>query len=127
MTTRQFVTDALGWGFLLWLLGYVLGIALFLVLPPALIGWVILPIGVAFTLWVLLTRIKGETLGYYVILSLVWSVMAVVLDYLLIVKAFNPADGYYKADVYLYYLLTFLLPLIIGLWERMKSHGALVR
>jgi hypothetical protein len=60
-------------------------------------------------------------------LALVWSAMAVVLDYLFIVKAFNPADGYYKADVYLYYLLTVLLPLAVGLRRRTQSHGALVR
>jgi hypothetical protein len=30
---------------------------------------------------------------------------------------FKPADGYYKLDVYLYYILTFALPLIVG-WRK---------
>ena len=45
---------------------------------------------------------------------------AIVLDYLLIVKALNPADGYYKLDVYLYYALTFILPL--AAYSRKKIH-----
>jgi hypothetical protein len=36
---------------------------------------------------------------------------------LFIVKLLNPADGYYKADVYLYYALTFISPLIVGWWK----------
>jgi hypothetical protein len=30
----------------------------------------------------------------------------------------SPAGGYYKADVYLYYALTFISPLIVGWWKR---------
>ena len=45
--------DSLGWGFLLWLVGYALGIAFFAVLPARLIGWAVMPLGIALTLWVL--------------------------------------------------------------------------
>ncbi|HEY1303237.1 MAG TPA: hypothetical protein VGF24_06790 [Vicinamibacterales bacterium] len=38
------------------------------------------------------------------------------LVYLFIVKALKPADGYYKLDVYLYYALTFLIPVTVG-WK----------
>ena len=109
--------DAIGWGFLLWLVGYVLGIAFFAVLPPALIGWAIMPIGIAITLWVLFRRVKASGLQYYVILALAWTAIAVAFDYIFIVKAFHPADGYYKPDVYLYYALTFVLPLAVG-WRK---------
>ena len=51
---RQFTKDALGWGFVLWLIGYVLGILFFAFVPSNLIGWVIMPIGIAVTLWILL-------------------------------------------------------------------------
>ncbi len=54
--TTQFVKDAFGLGFLLWLIGYALGIALFAVLPPEVLGWVIMPVGVVITLWVLLKK-----------------------------------------------------------------------
>jgi hypothetical protein len=30
---------------------------------------------------------------------------------------FHPPDGYYKPDVYLYYVSTFVLPLIVG-WRK---------
>ena len=50
-------------------------------------------------------------------MALVWTFIAVVGDYLFIVKAFKPADGYYKLDVYLYYALTLAIPLFAG-WRR---------
>ncbi|HEY9245513.1 MAG TPA: hypothetical protein VIO11_01575 [Candidatus Methanoperedens sp.] len=117
MMNRQYLKDSLGWGFILWLIGYVLGIILFFILPPTLIGWVIMPVGLIITFAVLLKKVKGETLAYYFFLSIVWTMIAVVFDYLFIVKAFSPEDGYYKLDVYLYYILTFASPLIVGLWK----------
>ena len=118
MINKQFVKDALGWGFVLWLIGYLLGIVLFFVFPPSLIGWVILPIGVLITCWVLLKQVKSENFSHYLTVAVVWTVIAIVLDYLLIVQTLKPADGYYKLDVYLYYTLTFVLPLIIYWWKK---------
>ena len=43
---KQFYIDAFFWGFVLWLIGYLLGMILFFVVPPDMIGWVILPIGI---------------------------------------------------------------------------------
>jgi len=102
---------------MLWLIGYIMGIVFFFVFPPALIGWVILPVGFIITLWVVLKKVKGDTLQYYLALAIVWIVTATILDYLFIVKAIKPADGYYKLDVYLYYSLTFIIPLTIGWWK----------
>ena len=42
--TKNFLKDSLGWGFVLWLIGYVLGVVLFAIVPPSMIGWVIMPI-----------------------------------------------------------------------------------
>jgi len=106
--------DALGWGLILWLIGYALGIILFFIAPASVIGWIIMPIGVVITLWVLLKKVKGNSFQYYFTLAIIWTLIAVVLDYLLIVKTLKPADGYYKLDVYLYYTLTFIIPLIVG-------------
>lgn len=114
---KQFFKDSFGWGFLLWLIGYVLGIALFAVVPPTAIGWVIMPIGIIITLWVLFKKIKSENIQYYLKLAIVWMLIAVIFDYFFLVKAFNPADGYYKLDVYLYYALTFVLPFVVG-WRK---------
>ena len=114
---RQFLKDALGWGLFLWLIGYGLGILLFALAPANLIGWIIMPIGTVITLWVALRKVKGDTPVYYCLLALVWMMIAVLGDYLFIVKALKPADGYYKLDVYIYYALTLALPLYAG-WRR---------
>ncbi len=114
---KQLPKDALVWGFLLWLFGYLLGIGLFMVVPPSALGWIIMPVGVIITLWVLFKKVKGDSLGYYLSLAVIWTLIAVVFDYFFLVKVFKPADGYYKFDVYLYYVLTFVLPLVAG-WRK---------
>lgn len=117
---KQLLKDSLGWGILLWLIGYLLGMVLFFVIPPSLIGWVISPIASVFTIWLLIKKIKGKTFSYYFLLAIVWILLAIILDYLFIVKLLKPTDGYYKLDVYLYYLLTLVLPLIVGWWKTKK-------
>jgi len=114
---RRFLKDAFGWGFILWLLGYALGILFFTFVPAWAIGWIIMPIGMVVTVWVLLGKVKEKKLSYYFFLGVVWMVIAIVCDYFFLVKAFHPADGYYKFDVYLYYLLTFLLPPTVGIYK----------
>jgi hypothetical protein len=112
---KQLLKDSLGWGIILWLIGYALGIILFAFMPPALLGWVIMPIGIVITLWVLIKKVKGDSIKYYLLIAIIWTVIAVVFDYLFLVKVFKPAGGYYKLDVYLYYILTFILPIVVGL------------
>ena len=116
MNTR-FVKDAFGWGFVLWIIGYALGMILFALVPVNLIGWIIMPIATLITVWVAFKRVKGDTLRYYCLVGLVWLLIAVLGDYLFIVKVLKPADGYYKLDVYLYYALTLAIPLFAG-WRR---------
>ena len=113
MTTREVALYGLGWGTGLWFIGYLLGIVFYMILPKDLIGWAILPIGVLITVLVLMKKIRRLRMAEYVMLSFLWTVMAVVLDYIFIVRAFSSAD-YYKLDVYVYYGITALLPLIIG-------------
>lgn len=113
----SFLRSAIFWGFILWLIGYVLGILLFVVLPPSLIGWIIMPIGVMITLWVLFKKIKASSFQQYIFVGIIWTVIAIVCDYFLLVQLFKPVDGYYKPDVYLYYVLTFLLPIFVG-WKK---------
>jgi len=114
---KQFLKDGFGWGFILWLIGYGLGIMLFTIVPLSVIGWVIMPIGAVITLWVLFKKINSTAFVYYVKLATVWVIIAAVCDYFFLVKAFKPADGYYKLDVYLYYALTFALPIFAG-WRK---------
>ncbi len=112
--TKKILIDLLGWGFLLWLTGYALGIMLFTLVPVSVIGWIITPIGTLATIFILWKKIKSSSLQYYLLISIAWTLIAVICDYFFLVKAFNPSDGYYKFGVYLYYLLTFTLPIIVG-------------
>ena len=114
---RQLVKDALGWGLVLWLIGYALGMILFAFVPVSLIGWIIMPIGTVIALWVSFRKVNGDTLRHYFLVALAWTLIAVLGDYLFIVKALKPADGYYKLDVYLYYALTLGIPIFAG-WRR---------
>lgn len=109
--------DTLGWGFLLWLIGYFLGFALFALVPTSLIGWIITPIGILITLWVLLKKINNESFPYYILVAVGWTAIAIIFDYIFLVMLLKPADGYYKLDVYLYYALTFVIPLIVGMYK----------
>lgn len=107
------------WGFVLWLFGYILGFVFFALVPKDVIGWYIMPLGMVATLWVLFKKIKRETLGCYVGLGVIWAITAVALDYLFIVKLLQAVD-YYKLDVYLYYVSTLLLPIIVGWYKFSK-------
>jgi hypothetical protein len=114
---RQLIKDGLVWGFILWLIGYILGILLFMFVPYPMIGWIIMPIGIVIALLVLLKKVKGSTLKYFFKIAIIWTIIAVIFDYLFLVNMLKPKDGYYKLDVYLYYLLTFILPLLVG-WRK---------
>jgi hypothetical protein len=123
MGNKQLFKYGFEWGFLLWLFGYILSIGLFMVMPFAVMGWVITPIASVFTIWILFKKIKLHSVQKYILLGSIWTGIAIILDYLLIVKAFDPADGYYKLDVYLYYGLTFILPVIVGWYKHQRSPG----
>ncbi len=114
------ITDLFGWGIILWFIGYILGIVFFMFISPSLIGWAILPFGVAITLWVLICKIKTKPFSFYFLIASSWLIISVFLDYLFIFILLKPADGYYKPDVYIYYLLTFLLPISVGFYKNHK-------
>ena len=116
---KQTVKDSIGWGFLLWFIGYILGIVLFMVVPPDMIGWVLSPFATLFTLWVLFKKIKQNQFKYYVMLGIVWAIIAVVFDYVFIVTLFK-STTYYKLDVYVYYALMLVLPMFVG-WRKLKT------
>lgn len=118
---KQFLIDTLGWGTVLWLVGYILGIIFFMIMPLSLVGWAIMPIGIVLTLWVLFKKINDKSFQHYLLLAIAWILIAIILDYFLLVKVFKPTDGYYKLDVYLYYFLTFILPIAVGFLKRQQN------
>lgn len=112
---KETIKNTLVWGLVLWLIGYILGIIFFSILPPQLIGWIIMPIGTLITLWVLVKKIESVSFKNYLLIATAWTLIALICDYLFLVLMFNPKDGYYKLDVYLYYLITFMLPIMV--WQ----------
>lgn len=119
--SKKFLKDSLLWGFVLWLIGYMLGMILFFIVPASLLGWVIMPIGIIITLLVLFKKIKSDSLRYYFGIAIVWALLAIICDYVFLVQILKPADGYYKLDVYLYYIITFVLPLVVGAKKHLQN------
>ena len=110
----QTIKDSIGWGFLLWFIGYLLGIVLFVVVSTDMIGWVLSPVATLFTLWVLIKKIKSKQFAYYVMIGIVWTIIAIIFDYVFIVTLFK-STSYYKLDVYVYYVIMFMLPVVVGM------------
>ena len=121
--SNVFVRDMLGWGLLLWLFGYLLGFAFCGFVTPAFIGWYVMPLGIAATCFILWKRVRIASMSNAVLLGVGWSVIAIVCDYFFIVKLLNPPDGYYKLYVYVYYILTFALP-VTATWLRRQTDVA---
>lgn len=119
---KQFFKDSLGYGIILWLIGYILGFIFYAFVPADAIGWYIMPIGIVITLLVAFKFIKAMSWQYYLKIAVIWTLTAIVFDYIFLVQLLKPADGYYKLDVYLYYGLTLLLPLIVG-WYKQKGNN----
>lgn len=120
---KNWIKDAVGLGTLLWLFGYVASLVLFFTPFVNNLGWIIsaifTPITIVITwLWF---RARDLPLLYFVKVGIVWTVIAIVLDYLFIVQLFQAT--YYETDVFVYYALTFLIPAGVGLylnWSREK-------
>jgi hypothetical protein len=117
---RRVFLNTVFWGFLLWLFGYVLGIIFFAFVPKDLIGWYVMPLGFIATLWVLFKKIKRKSFQCYIMLGVFWMLIAVVFDYIFLVRLFNSTD-YYKPDIYLYYAITFVLPAVVGRYKLNKT------
>jgi hypothetical protein len=114
--TRAKLIDMLGLGFAIWLIGYVASIILWGFVSHDILGWVLFVVFIPLMVYLPYWRFRNrkETAGYYFMVALVWLLIAVVFDYLFIVKLFNSPD-YYKLDVFVYYTVTFLMPLLVGL------------
>ena len=121
MKELQILKNNLFWGFILWLIGWILGIVFFMTPLKNIMGWVITPIGVAITLWVLFKKVNRENYSGYFYVALVWTAMAIVLDYLFNVLLFKIGPSYYKPDIFVYYALTFALPLLVGAYKNRKT------
>ncbi|WP_338723156.1 hypothetical protein [Devosia sp. XK-2] len=116
---RLYLQYGVGWGLLLWFFGYAMGIALFPFVPTEYLGWYVSPLGLAATIFVLLRWAHIRTITQGLAVGLIWAAIAMVMDYVFIVLLLQPADGYYKLDVYVYYASAFILPVLAG-WLRSR-------
>lgn len=121
MEKIKIIKNNIFWGLILWVIGWVLGIVLFMTPAKDYMGWIITPIGTIITIWVLLKKIDREQYMCYLGVAIFWTVIAVVMDYFFNVLLFNIGASYYKLDIYIYYALTFILPLLIGVYKFRKK------
>lgn len=111
--------DTLGLGFFLWFLGYIASIILYFFVPSDVLGWVLFVLFTPVLIVITLARFEKRLLPfrYYAIVSLTWTGIAIVADFLFIVLLFNPVN-YYHQSVLVYYLEMFLVPLFTGILYR---------
>jgi hypothetical protein len=119
---KEWIKDTVGLGIFFWLLGYLASMLLFFSPYADIMGWIITavftPVTIVITWWWFRARILA--LSYYAMVGLAWTVIAVVLDFLFIVRLFQAS--YYGPDVFVYYVLTFLIPVGVGLYL-VRTHG----
>jgi len=114
---KQWIKDTAGLGVVLWLIGYLASLVLFFSPYAGIMGWILLavftPVTIAVTWWWFRQR-ERLPLQYYACVGVAWILIAVVLDYLFIVLMFQAT--YYESDVFVYYAVTFLIPVGVGLY-----------
>lgn len=114
--------DIFVYGVLIWFIGYIASIILFPFVPNNLLGWILCIIFTPITIIIVYFRFKKRNLKLlcYFMTGVFWALIAILFDYLFIVRVFHPAN-YYKLDVFVYYILTFLIPFIIGQYNTRKK------
>lgn len=115
---KPWLIDSVGLGMGLWCLGYLASLALFFTPYVSVMGWILAAIFTPVTIAIAWWRFRSRHLPllYYAEVGMVWVAIAVILDYLFIVQLFQAP--YYSPDVILYYALTFLIPVGVGLFLR---------
>jgi hypothetical protein len=114
---KQLIKDTAGLGTALWLIGYLASLVLFFSPYAGVMGWILLaiftPVTIVIVLWWFRKR-ERLPLQYYAGVGVAWVLIAIVLDYLFIVLLFQA--NYYGIDVFVYYVVTFLVPVGVGLF-----------
>jgi hypothetical protein len=112
---QAIVKDTAGIGILLWLIGYLAALLLFVSSLAAVMGWILIAVFTPVSIVIVWRWFAGRDLplAYYAGAGIVWTAIAIVCDYLFIVVLFSAT--YYGPDVFVYYAITFLVPVCVGL------------
>lgn len=122
---QTLLKDTVVLGVLLWLLGYIASLLLFVSPFAGIMGWILIAVFTPVSVIIVWRWFTGRDLplAYYAGLGIAWTVIAVVFDYLFIVLLFSAT--YYGPDVFVYYAITFLIPVCIGLLEMAGRTGGI--
>jgi hypothetical protein len=120
---KHLMKDTAGLGTSLWLMGYLASLVLFFSPYAGVMGWILIafftPVTIAIVWWWF--RKRGHLpLQYYAGAGVAWVLIAVVLDYLFIVLLFQA--NFYGIDVFVYYTVTFLIPVGVGWYLNRNRH-----
>jgi hypothetical protein len=70
----------------------------------------------------LFKKVDREKYSDYFYIALIWTVMAITLDYFFNVLLFKIGLSYYKLDIFVYYAATFILPLLVSTYKTSKAN-----
>lgn len=121
---KQLIKDTAGLGTAFWLIGYLASLVLFFSPFAGVMGWILTafftPVTIAIV-WLWFRKREYLPLQYYAGIGVAWVLIAIVLDYLFIVLLFQA--HYYETDVFVYYAVTFLIPVGVGLYLNRDCTG----
>jgi hypothetical protein len=119
---KQIIKDTAGLGIALWLIGYLASLVLFKPPYASIMGWILAaiftPVTILIVYWWFRKR-ESLPLRYYAEVGIAWVIIAVVFDYIFIVLLFQAT--YYGIDVFVYYAVTFLIPVGVGYFLNRKK------
>lgn len=122
---KQWIKDTAGLGIGFWLMGYLASLVLFFTPYAGIMGWILAaiftPVAFVVTWWWFRSR-EHLPVQYYASVGVAWVLIAIVFDFLFIVTLFQAAT-YYKPDVAVYYIVTFLVPVAVGMYLNRSSAG----
>lgn len=113
---KSFLKDAVGGGLILWAVGFLLGMILFTFVDVSMMGWIIMPIVVivAILLSARMAKAHPAALSYFIGVGAMWFGIALILDYLILVRGYR-AQNYYDLDIIIYYAGMFFIPSIVAM------------
>ena len=115
---NQKLVDTIGFGFLLWLIGYFMGFFIItipgypqIMTAPVILTAFSLAVGLVTAAFAYVRFRKRREISwlYAFLVGIAWTILAIVLDFIFIVLLFN-APNYYRPHIFIYYAFTLVVP-----------------